>query len=373
MTLTGRVRKCLVLDLDNTLWGGILGEDGVQGITLGAEGLGLAFAEFQGELLNLRRKGVLLAIASKNDAGEALEALRTHPAMRLREEHFASFRINWDDKAANLRAIANELDIGLDSLVFIDDNPAERALVRARLPEVLVPEWPSDPAEYRMALLELAATHFYRMRITEEDSMRGDSYRLQAERRKLALESASIEDYYRSLGMSARIGFADGITVPRIAQLVQKTNQFNLTTRRYTEAEVACFASARDTMVLWMELDDRFGPNGLVGVMILRQQDSSTWRIDTLLLSCRVIGRTAENAFLAQACKLLRERGGTWLIGEYRPSLRNAVAAELYAKLGFQPAGQSNESAFWELDLSGSGIRAPAWIEVQCAPEGTHA
>ena len=373
LTLTGRVRKCLVLDLDDTLWGGILGEDGIEGITLGEEGLGLAFAEFQIELLNLRRKGVLLAIASKNNADEALAVLRSHPAMRLREEHFASLRINWDDKAANLRAIAAELDIGLDSLVFIDDCPAERALVRTRLPEVLVPEWPSDPAEYRMALLELAATHFYRVRITEEDFTRGESYRLQAERRKLASEAASIEDYYRSLSMSARIGFADGVTIPRIAQIVQKTNQFNLTTRRYTEAEVAYFASARDAMALWLELDDRFGPNGLVGVMILRQQDSSAWRIDTLLLSCRVIGRTAENTFLAQACKLVRERGGTRLFGEYRPSARNAVAAELYAKLGFQPAGQSEESALWELDLSSSDIPMPAWIEVQCAPGSTHA
>ena len=370
----GQTRKCIVLDLDHTLWGGIVGEDGMAGLQLGEEGMGLAFVEFQQELLNLSRKGILLAICSKNNPDDALAVIRSHSSMRLREEHFASIRINWEDKAANLCSIAEELDLGLDSLVFIDDTPAERALVSNALPQVLVPAWPADPAEYKLALLELAVQAFPKLRLTEEDRSRAAMYRAQAERRTLEAQTRSLEDFYRSLRMVARIGRAGVSTVPRIAQLTQKTNQFNMTTRRYTEAEIAALAVSSDALVLWLELADRFGLNGLVGVLILRKETTAMWRIDTLLLSCRVIGRTVEQAFLAHACALLRGLGVAHLVGEYRPTARNAVAASRYASLGFssvpQPAGDATR---WELDLARQTVPAPEWIEIVPVNQSVHA
>jgi FkbH-like protein len=371
----GRTRKCIVLDLDHTLWGGIVGEDGMEGLRLGEEGVGLAFVEFQQELLNLSRKGILLAICSKNNPDDALAVIRSHPSMRLREEHFASIRINWEDKATNLRSIAEELNLGLDSLVFIDDNPAERALVSGVLPQVLVPAWPADPAEYKLALLGLAVQTFPKLRLTEEDRGRAAMYRAQAERRTLEAETRSLEDFYRSLQMVARIGRADAFTVPRIAQLTQKTNQFNMTTRRYTEAEIAALAVSSDALVLWLEVADRLGLNGVVGVLIFRKESAATWRIDTFLLSCRVIGRTLEQAFLAHACALLRGLGARRLVGEYRPTARNAVAASQYANLGFSSVPQpvaAADGALWELDLTRQTVPAPEWIEI-VPVNGAHA
>ncbi|HXM43434.1 MAG TPA: HAD-IIIC family phosphatase [Bryobacteraceae bacterium] len=363
----GRTRKCIVLDLDHTLWGGIVGEDGIAGLQLGEEGVGRAFVEFQQELLNLTRKGILLAICSKNNPDDALAVIRSHPSMPLREKHFASIRINWEDKATNLRSIAEELNLGLDSLVFIDDNPAERALVSHALPTVLVPAWPGDPAEYKFALLGLAVQAFPKLRLTEEDRSRTAMYSAQAARRTLEAQTCSLEDYYRSLQMVARIGRADAFTVPRIAQLTQKTNQFNLTARRYTEAELAALAMSSDALVLWLELADRFGLNGIVGVLILRKEAATTWRIDTFLLSCRVIGRTLEQAFLAHAYALLRGLGARRLVAEYRPTARNAVAASLYANLGFSSVPQpvpAADATCWEIDLTRQTAPAPEWIEI---------
>lgn len=358
----GRIRKCIALDLDNTLWGGIIGEDGMEGIRLGEDGTGRAFVEFQGELLNLYRKGVLLAISSKNNPEDAMQAIRRHPAMRLRPEHFAAMRINWEDKASNLRSLAEELNIGLDSFVFLDDNPAERSWVRQAAPEVLVPEWPADPVEYKRALLELAATHFHKLGITAEDRKRGESYQAQAERRKLEEAAGSLEDFYRGLEMQAKIGRADSFTIPRIAQLTQKTNQFNATTRRYTEPEIRAMSADAGCAIFWLDLADRFGPSGVVGVLILKRENADTWLIDTFLLSCRVMGRTAENAFLAVAA---REVAAERLIGEYRPTAKNAPVKELYPKLGFELAREEGESRFWEINLKRKAIEIPEWFEIQ--------
>jgi FkbH-like protein len=362
----GQTRKCIVLDLDNTLWGGLAGEDGLQGIALGEEGIGLAFAEFQEELLNLTRKGILLAVCSKNNEDDVLAILRRHPSMRLKENHFAARRINWRDKAANIRELAAELNLGLDSFIFIDDNPAERALVSSELPEVLVPEWPKDTSLYKAALLDLAAVHLPKVSITGEDRARTSMYRAEGERRNL-LESAggNLDGYYRSLEMTARIGFADPLTIPRIAQLTQKTNQFNLTTRRYSEADIRAFSEAPDALVLWLGLSDRFADNGIVGVMILRQQSAGEWCIDTLLLSCRVIGRTVENAFLGHVCETLLDRGAERLIGEYHPTRKNALTASLYRDLGFQPVGEQDGATRWSLALRESRVAIPDWITIE--------
>jgi FkbH-like protein len=363
----GRIRKCVVLDLDNTLWGGVVGEDGLEALRLGEDGIGRAYVEFQLELLNLRRKGVLLAICSKNNPEDALEVIRRHPAMRLREEHFAAVRINWEDKSSNLRSLAEELNIGLDSLVFLDDNPAERSWVRQAVPEVLVPDWPDDPGDYKTALLKLSARHFYKLGITAEDRQRGEAYQAQAERRKLATSATSLEEFYRGLEMRLKIGAADAFTIPRIAQLTQKTNQFNLTTRRYTEAEIRAIGQDPNCAVWWLDLTDRFGPSGIVGVLILKRESSDAWIIDTFLLSCRVMGRTVEDAFLAVA---VREVDAARLVGEFRPTAKNAPVRELYSRLGFRLLRQSPDSQFWELDLAAVPLEPPGWFEIELVPRG---
>jgi FkbH-like protein len=363
----GYIKKCIVIDLDNTLWGGIIGEDGIEGLRLGEEGVGRAYVEFQLELLNLYRKGVLLAVCSKNNLEDALAVIRRHTAMRLREDHFAAMRINWEDKGANLRALAEDLNIGLDSMVFLDDNPAERTWVRQAVPEVLVPDWPEDPGEYKNALLELSVRHFYKLGVTAEDCRRGDVYQAQAERRKLASSATSLEDFYRTLEMRLRIGLADSFTIPRIAQLTQKTNQFNLTTRRYTEAEIRGMSQDPNYAVWWLDLTDRFGPNGVIGVLILKQDSAKAWTIDTFLLSCRVMGRTVEDAFLAVVA---RELGATILIGEFRPTAKNAPVRDLYRRLGFQPLQQGSDGQRWVLDLTTVPLRLQNWFEVEVVPVG---
>jgi FkbH-like protein len=313
---------------------------------------------------------VLLAICSKNNPEDALGIIRRHPAMRLREEHFAAIRINWEDKAANLRALAEELNIGVDGLVFLDDNPAERAWVRQSVPEVLVPDWPPDPAEYKTALLELSGRYFCALTITDEDRKRGVAYQAQAERQKLEASASTLEEFYRTLQMRARMGLADAFSIPRIAQLTQKTNQFNLTTRRYTEAEIATVSRDGSCSVWWLDLSDRFGPSGIVGVLILRRQSPENWLIDTFLLSCRVMSRTVENAFLAVVA---RELGASKLIGEFRPTAKNVPVRDLYARLGFRSLPQSEDGEFWELNLDHTSLKPPPWFEIDVVRSGVTA
>jgi FkbH-like protein len=365
----GHSRKCLVVDLDNTLWGGQIGEDGILGIALGPEGLGRAFLEFQIELLNLTRKGVLLAICSKNDPEPALDAIRNHPSMQLRENHFAAIRLNWTDKATNLRSIAAELNLGEESLVFVDDNPAERELVGMAAPAVLVPEWPRDPADFKPALIDLAIHEFPRLWLTPEDQARSVRYGVQRQRRASRDVHASLDQYFRSLEMRVRIGRAVDATLPRIAQLTQKTNQFNLTSKRYTEADVRRMSRDPRFLVLSLELRDRFGDEGLVGVLIFEEGTAGRWAIDSFLLSCRVIGRGVESAFLSRACEKLRSAGATVLAGEYIRTARNSVAADVYPRLGFTCAGDTS----WIFDCGVNRIDAPDWIMIENAAEEMHA
>ncbi len=368
----GKMRKCIALDLDNTLWGGVVGEEGADGIQLGEEGAGLAFREFQAELLNLQRQGVLLVLCSKNNLEDALQAIRNHPSMRLREEHFAAMRINWEDKATNLRALADEMNIGLESVVLIDDNPVERSWVRGAIPEVYVPDWPADPSDYKDALLELAAEHFVKFAITAEDLNRGKEYRQQALRARAAA-TASLEDFYRSLQMRVAIASATAATIPRIAQLTQKTNQFNLTTRRYTEAEITALAADQASSVYCLELEDSFGSSGIVGVMILRRRTDDEWAIDTFLLSCRVMGRTVENAFLGYIVDTVRQWGIRRLIGEYRPTAKNLPVAGFYRANGFKMIQDDSTGQVWELDLDQQSIVIPDWFEISAAEDKVHA
>jgi FkbH-like protein len=368
----GDVRKCIVVDLDNTLWGGIIGEDGIAGIQLGHEGVGLAFVEFQRELRSLRQKGILLAICSKNNSVDAYEAIRNHPAMVLREKDFAAAEINWSDKADNIRKIASRLNIGLESLVFVDDSQFERQRVKDQIPEVEVPEWPQDPCDYKRALSRVASEYFLKLNVTDEDRGRGEMYSAQAERTQLAETATSLEEFYVSLQMKLTITRVNSQTLARVSQLTQKTNQFNLTTRRYTEAEIAGMSGDPRCLVYCLDLRDRFGSNGIVGVLILRKQPKEEWYIDTFLMSCRVIGRTVEEALLGCAVRELRELGASYITGEFIPTTKNMMVASLYEKLGFTRIDTGNERAVWGLDLKRKTLAVPEWFEI-CTLEGTTA
>jgi FkbH-like protein len=355
----GRQRKCLVLDLDNTLWGGTVGEDGVAGIKLGRTYPGNAFRHFQEAVLQLHRRGVLLAINSKNNRADVEEVFRSHPDMVLKEEHFASVRSNWSAKPENMVEIASELDIGLDALVFFDDNPAERALMRQALPEVLTLEVPPDPLKYAEVLLESGA--FERLSFTREDRRRGEMYREQLARASLRQSAASLQDFLSSLKMEVSIRPVDQFAFPRVLDLIGKTNQFNLTTRRHSAARLAEVIADPSWDALYLRVADRFGDNGIVGAAVLQFQNGAA-HIDTFLLSCRVIGRTLETALLSFLVGLARGRGATVLEGEFIPTAKNAPAAEFFARHGFERAGRTGTGSRWRLNLSDVSFQWPGYI-----------
>jgi FkbH-like protein len=357
--LAHRTAKVLVVDLDNTLWGGVIGEDGLGGIRLDDEFPGAAFKALQLAILDLHRRGVVLAVCSKNNADEAMAALRDHPAMILRPDHFAAFRINWEPKPDNLRSLAQELNLGLDSFVFLDDNPAERTAVARMLPEVAVIDLPDDPMAYARVLRE--APHFEVLRLSDEDRARGAYYAGNRLRGELQAAAATPEDFLRSLEIGAEVKPVDDFSRARVAQLTQKTNQFNLTTRRYSEGQIADFAASDDWDVMIMRSWDRFGDNGIVGVAILHHQ-RDICEIDTLLLSCRVIGRSLETALLRGAIAVAVRHGAKTLRGWFLPTRKNAPAADFYRRHGFRLAQSTDAGVLWELALSTALPAMPDWI-----------
>jgi FkbH-like protein len=359
--LTGTIAKALVVDLDNTLWGGVIGEDGMQGIKLSAEYPGAAFQALQRVMLDLARRGILLAVCSKNNLEDAMEVLESHPGMLLRPKNFAAMRINWNDKAQNLLEIASELNIGIDSLAFMDDNPVEREQVRAALPEVTVLDMPDDPVEYASALRECPA--FERLTLSAEDQQRTSFYVAERERSQVEQTFQTKEDFYRYLEQEAEIAPVLPATLARISQLTQKTNQFNLTTRRYSEPQIAEMAAKPEWQVLSIRVRDRFGDHGLVGVAITRDE-KDVCEIDTLLLSCRVIGRTVETALLSYLAQAAATRGRQRLSGKFLPTKKNAPAKEFYSQHGFQLHPQNGEGSLWEIDLQKHPIAWPEWIKL---------
>jgi len=338
-TIGGTVRtpsKCLVLDLDNTIWGGVIGDDGPAGIQLSDDFPGSAYKQFQRAALGLMDRGILLAVASKNNLDIVEQTLRTHPEMLLRWDDFACVKANWRSKSENLREIAAELNIGLDSLVLFDDNPVERAEVAAALPEVSIVDVPTDPTAYVAALH--MCEFFDQPSLQAEDRERVAMYRLERERRALAESAASPEEFLRSLDMQADVGVADEQTVARIAQLIGKTNQFNLTTRRHSAAEVATMSGDPDHVVAWLRLNDRFGDQGLVVVGIVRRRDRVA-EIDTFLMSCRVMNRRVEQAFMAYLVEHARTLGCHSVEGVYLPTAKNSMVSQFYPELGFSDVG----------------------------------
>lgn len=346
--IRGTTRKCLVLDLDNTVWGGVIGDDGLDGIALGqGSAKGEAFLSVQQAALALRDRGIILAVCSKNDDDVARTPFRDHPDMVLKETDIAAFVANWGDKATNLRAIAAALNIGLDALVFLDDNPVERAQVRRELPMVAVPELPADPALYPRALL--AGGWFEAVAFAQEDRQRADQYQANAERAAFA-GTSDMAGYLASLDMVADFRPFDAVNRARIAQLINKSNQFNLTTRRYTEAQVATLEADPGKVTMQVRLVDRFGDNGMISVIVI---DAGTWEIDTWLMSCRVLGRRMEEAVLAQIVAAARAGGARELTGRYVPSAKNRMVADHYVKLGFTATGDEGGETVWTLDLAG--------------------
>nr|WP_294511222.1 HAD-IIIC family phosphatase [uncultured Rhodopila sp.] len=330
----GRSFKCLVMDLDNTLWGGVIGDDGLEGIALGqGSPLGEAYTAFQEYARELSRRGVILAVCSKNDEANALEPFEKHPDMVLKRGDIASFVANWQNKADNIRAIAQELNIGLDALCFIDDNPFERNLVRQELPMVAVPEVSDDPTGYPVALAD--GGYFEGLAVTDDDRDRTSQYQGNKARDALKAAVTDLPSYLRGLEMTLIWKGFDRIGLQRIVQLINKSNQFNLTTRRYTDEDVVAVMADADAFGLQLRLTDRFGDNGIIAIVIGRLQDNKDLLIDTWLMSCRVLGRQVEPTTLNLIAREALKLGAKRLIGEYIPTKKNAMVKDHYARLGF--------------------------------------
>jgi len=367
LPLSGKVAKALVVDLDNTLWRGLIGEDGMTGIKLGPEYPGAAYQELQRALLDLSRRGILLAICSKNNLEDAMEVLNNHPGMLLRPKDFAAMRVNWNDKVQGLCEIASELKIGRDALAFLDDSAFEREQVRAFLPEVAIIELPADPLEYAATVRDCPA--FERLALSAEDKQRTVFYAEEGERSKAEQSFRCKEDFYRFLEQETQVARAAPASLARIAQLTQKTNQFNLTMRRYGEHQIADMAARPGWQVLSIRVRDRFGDQGLVGVAITRDE-AEVCEINTFLLSCRVIGRTVETAFLSYIAGGAVARGRRRLSGWFLPTKKNIPAREFYRQHGFRLEVHDGDSSLWILDLEQHQIRCPEWIKLTVANEG---
>ena len=332
----GRFHKCAIVDLDNTLWGGVIGDDGLEGIQIGELGQGHAFTEFQTWLKELKNRGVMLAVCSKNDEANAKEPFLRHPEMVLKLDDFSAFVANWEDKASNIRRIQKELNIGLDSMVFFDDNPFERNLVRTMLPEVEVPELPEDPAEYTAfaRMQNLFDTNSY----SDEDRVRTERYLAEKSRTELSAGVDNYDDYLKALDMKAVCAPFDAFHIPRIAQLTQRSNQFNLRTVRYSEQEIEEIAANPRYVTRYFTLRDRFGEHGLIAVVILEKRENELF-VSEWLMSCRVLKRGMEQFIADSILRAAREAGVARVVGEYIPTPKNAMVKDLYASMGFRPLG----------------------------------
>lgn len=362
LAIRGKSRKCLVLDLDNTLWGGVIGDDGMGGIILGhGDAQGEAFSSFQEYARNLKDRGVILAVCSKNDNHVAREAFESHPEMVLKMDDITSFYANWDDKATNLRRIAQDINIGLDSLVFFDDNPAERAIVRRYLPEVAVPELPDDAAGY-VKVLE-RHRFFETVSLNQEDLDRTSMYAKDAKRNALMTSATDMDEYLASLNMRAVVEPINDVNQERVSQLINKSNQFNLTTRRYSAAELQTVRNDPSWMAFGYRLLDEFGDNGIICV-VLGRLEGEALEIDTWLMSCRVLNRGVEAFIMNHIYDTARNAGAKHIEGLYRPTPKNGMVKEHFAKLGFVKTSESKDGeTSWRLDISDSRQALKNYIE----------
>ncbi len=361
--IRGVSSKCLVLDLDNTMWGGVIGDDGLEGIQLGGTGSGAGFRLFQEYVRDLSRRGVLLAVCSKNDMENALLPFRRHPEMALKESDIAVFRVNWEPKESNLRAIAAAINIGTDSLVFVDDNPAERARIRQTMPEVEVIELPADPNGFRQALHD--ALRFEAVSVTEEDLLRNRSIHANVLREELAERAATPEAYLQGLGMRVMVQPFNGMNLPRIVQLINKTNQFNLTGVRTNEAEVKGWMARTGFYGQTIRLADRFGDFGLTGILF-GFIENGTLRVHNWLMSCRILGRGIEECMLALAVGDALAVKVSAIEAEYLPTPKNGMVAGLYPRLGFETVETREGGAVrYRLEPAKAAAAVPAWLAIE--------
>jgi len=352
----GKRKKVLVLDLDNTLWGGVIGEDGIEGIQLSRHGQGARFYDFQKRIKEIKDLGILLAIASKNNYEDAINAIRNHSAMLLREEDFISLKINWAPKAQNIIDLVEELNVGADSVVFIDDNPVEREAVKASLPEVVVPDFPEDTSNLEAFAKTFAKSYFLPPKVTEEDLKKTEQYQIEAQRVKLKKACVNVDDYLRSLEMILEFLPVTEADIPRVAQLTQKTNQFNLTTRRYLESDIAAMLDSHDTKIFLGKLRDKFGDYGKTILSIVRLFEGRAM-VDTFLMSCRIMGRGVEDAAINLIEKELYTLGVREITGEYVKTTKNAPVVDFWGRMGYACVESANDHAIYRKSLDAGASR----------------
>lgn len=333
--IEGKFHKCLILDLDNTVWGGVVGDDGWENIQVGhGLGIGKAFTEFQEWVKKLKNRGIIIAVCSKNDEDKAKEPFEKNPEMVLRLDDIAVFVANWENKADNIRTIQQILNIGFDSMVFLDDNPVERAIVRENIPAICVPELPEDPGDYLEYLYELNL--FETASFSSGDKDRTKQYQTEAKRIQSAQNFTNEADFLKSLEMVSVVEGFTSFNTPRVAQLSQRSNQFNLRTVRYTDGEIAALSASDKHACFSFTLEDKFGDNGLICVVILEKKDAETLFVDTWFMSCRVLKRGMENFTLNTIVDYAREHGFKRIVGEYIPTLKNGMVKNHYSNLGFE-------------------------------------
>jgi len=360
--LRGKIKKCIVLDCDNTLWGGIIGEEGINNIQLGNTFPGSTYVDFQKSILNLYNRGIMLAICSKNNENDVMEVFEKHPNMVLKKDHFVSMKINWTDKATNIKEIARDLNIGLDSIVFIDDNQFELNQVKQILPDIdVIPVVNPVGCMYKDIIYRTG--FFETLSLSEEDRIRNELYKADSKRELLKSKTKTLEDFFINLEMEVYIQNVDDFSIPRIAQLTQKTNQFNLTTKRYTEADISSLSKSKEWSVRYLELKDKFGNNGIVGVAILHFLPNVA-AIDTFLLSCRVIGRTVETVFLMDCIELAKKRGYNEIIGSYIPTKKNIQVESFYPEQGFEKNGNEGEETFYRMGIRDFPLKYPDHFKI---------
>lgn len=348
-SIEGKFKKCLILDLDNTVWGGVVGDDGWENIQIGhGLGIGKAYTEFQEWVKKLKNRGIIVCVCSKNDEDKAKEPFEKNPEMVLKLDDISVFIANWENKADNIRTIQRILNIGFDSMVFLDDNPFERNLVRENVPGVLVPELPEDPGNYLEYLysLNLFETASY----SSADKDRTKQYQIEAKRVATAKKYTNEADFLKSLNMVSEVSGFTNFNTPRVAQLSQRSNQFNLRTIRYTEDQITAIENDPKQKGFAFSLKDKFGDNGLIAVVILQEKDADTLFIDTWFMSCRVLKRGMENFTLNTIVAWAKENGYKQIIGEYLPTHKNGMVAEHYPNLGFETIEKS-DTAQWLLNL----------------------
>ncbi len=354
--ILGLNKKCIVLDLDNTLWGNIVGEDGFDGIKLGPYPEGRAFVEFQKVIKSLSENGIILAINSKNNQNDAMKVINEHPYMILKEEDFSCIKINWNDKISNMKEISKELNIGLDSIVFFDDDPVNRELLRMSIPEINTIELPKEPSNYAQILRSL--NDFNTLKITKDDMERKIMYEQEQNRHILESNTENLTEYLKKIDIKIKIKLDDKSAIPRISQLILKTNQFNLTTKRYQEEQIKKFVEDKTIIVGCSEVEDKFGENGITNVFIIKTK-SNEWVIDTFLLSCRIMGRGIEEAIIGKILEIGKNRGIEKITATFIPTEKNKPAENFLKNYGFERDGEN-----W-IFLLKNKIKIPNYLEVE--------